>query len=669
VIGRVSYDLAKLVLKVALQLWPLWLFWFSWQAASALWRDLLVLQPDPAASSYLLLYRAWPSAALLGPILLMALGVVAHRLQFAGRTIAIAGILGVLCATALTAWPEWLRLSPYLGNASPLSILRAMDGSIVVASAFGLVAAAVAIEVLRGSSLGRSPTDLQRAPSDNHGHADWLSVKEARKLFPGPDPEHGGIVVGEAYRVDLDRVARRAFDPDDRRTWGQGGTAPLLVDPCRSGPTHALVIAGSGGYKTTSVGVPTLLSWTGSVVVLDPSREVGPMVGRHREAALGHRVLTLDPSDTAAGSFNVLDWIDIASPLAEANVEAVVGWISGETGSSRNRITSGAEFFKESGKALISCILADTLWDETLSPDERSLKRVRQVLVTPEHEMRDVLKRIHQHSRSAMARDLAGTIMGLVAETFSGVYANANRDTRWLSTPAYADLVSGSGFRTSELCAGKLTIFVQIPLKVLQATPALGRVVIGALLNAVYEADGKVRGRVLFLLDEVARLGFMGVIETARDAGRKYGITLLLLYQSLGQLVEQWGREGKQAWYDSTSWRLFAAVQDPDTATELSRMCGEHGVMATSQGDTSGTSGRIGALGSNSSGRSENRSELGRALIRPDELLQDTRADEAFVIVRGSKPIRCGRAIYFRRPDMASKVEASRFGQRPEAAE
>ena len=59
-------------------------------------------------------------------------------------------------------------------------------------------------------------------------------------------------------------------------------------------------------------------------------------------------------------------------------------------------------------------------------------------------------------------------------------------------------------------------------------------------------------------------------LEQARDAGRKYGITLLLLYQSLGQLVEQWGREGKQAWYDSTSWRLFAAIQDPETARELS---------------------------------------------------------------------------------------------------
>jgi len=81
----------------------------------------------------------------------------------------------------------------------------------------------------------------------------------------------------------------------------------------------------------------------------------------------------------------------------------------------------------------------------------------------------------------------------------------------------------------------------------------------------------------------------MGVIEAARDAGRKYGITLLLLYQSLGQVTEQWGREGLRAWYDSTSWRLFAAIQDPETARELSTLCGEHGVVATAQGDTQGT--------------------------------------------------------------------------------
>jgi type IV secretion system protein VirD4 len=164
----------------------------------------------------------------------------------------------------------------------------------------------------------------------------------------------------------------------------------------------------------------------------------------------------------------------------------------------------------------------------------------------------------------------------------------------------------------------------------------------------------------------------MGAIEQARDAGRKYGITLLLLYQSLGQLVEQWGREGKQAWYDSTSWRLFAAIQDPETAKELSAICGEHGVIATAHGDNRGTQARPGGgFASSSSGRSENRAEIRRSLIKPDELLQDTRSDEAFVILRGSRPIRCGRAIYFRRPEWAATVQASRFhrGTGREAAE
>jgi type IV secretion system protein VirD4 len=217
--------------------------------------------------------------------------------------------------------------------------------------------------------------------------------------------------------------------------------------------------------------------------------------------------------------------------------------------------------------------------------------------------------------------------------------------------------------RTADLARGTLTVFLQIPLNVLQSTPAVGRVLVGALLNAAYEADGKVQGRILFLLDEVARLGFMQVIEQARDAGRKYGITLLLLYQSLGQLVAQWGREGKQAWYDSTSWRLFAAVQDPDTARELSAMCGEYGVVATSHGDSEGSQGRAG-LASSSSGRSENRSEVKRALIKPYELLQDTRADEAFVLLRGARPLRCGRAIWFRRPEWQGLLGENRFFQR-----
>ena len=682
-IDRAGYDLLRIALRVAIQLWPLWLFWWAWSFAENFYRDSVLLgsaqigglTPAQMDWNQYLLWRTWPVASLCGPALLMFAGIVVYRTRLLGRLMGIGGIAGMAIATVITVRPEALRLSGLLHQGYAVGdVLSDANASVVIAGMFSVLMVVAGISGLtRPFPVGRRGAPLLlRARSDNFGHAAWLSMRDAQKLFPGPDPAYGGIVVGEAYRVDEDRrVARMAFDPARRASWGRGGSAPLLVDPCRTGPTHALVLAGSGGFKTTSVGIPTLLTWTGSAVVLDPSQEIGPMVGEYRRRTMAHNVVTLDPATAKTAGVNVLDWIDIASPLAESHVAAVVGWITGEV---RPGTSGSGEFFKGSGQDLVACLLADLLWNPTLPPERKTLRALQRRLVTPEDDMRKLLGAIHEESASAMARDLAGTLKGAVAETFSGIYANANRDARWLSTAAYADLVSGGAegalpaMRTADLVAGRTTAFLQIPLTVLQTTPAVGRVLVGALLNAAYQADGRVKGRVLFLLDEVARLGYMQVLEQARDAGRKYGITLLLLYQSLGQLVAQWGREGKQAWYDSTSWRLFAAVQDPDTAKELSAMCGEYGVVATSQGDTEGSQARSG-IASSSSGRSENRSEVKRALIKPDELTHDTRSDEAFVLVRGSKPLRCGRAVWFRRPEWLGLLGANRFHNDRDAAD
>ena len=252
--------------------------------------------------------------------------------------------------------------------------------------------------------------------------------------------------------------------------------------------------------------------------------------------------------------------------------------------------------------------------------------------------------------------------MGLVSETFSGVYGNMSEQTEWLANPAYARLVSGSSFRTSDLVAGKLDLFVNIPMKVLESTPALARVVVGSLLNAVYEADGLLPGgRVVFLLDEVARLGYMSSLARARDAGRKYGITLVMLYQSEGQLREQWGEGGKSAWFESASWRSYAAIGSLEQARAVSEALGEHGVVLSSETSTRGKSARPLEIGTASTGASEQRSERGRRLATVSEILADARADEQFVFVQGRKPLRCGRAIYFRRPEMVARVGENRF--------
>jgi type IV secretion system protein VirD4 len=492
-----------------------------------------------------------------------------------------------------------------------------------------------------------------RSTTDNHGHARWALMPEAQALWPGPNPSFGGVAVGEAYDP---RQAQGSFSPRNPATWGEGGRAPLLVDPCVDGSTHSLVVAGSGSFKTTSA-VSTLLTWTGSVVVLDPAAELGPMLEAARRR-MRHRVFVLSLDHSAACGLNVLDWIDTASPLAETDVRAVVEWICGPPPVAAD---ATAEFFESRGKALMTCLLAHLLWDPDLPPGRKTLRTLRAGVAAPESKLRAILDGIHQHSPSPMARDLAGTLKELEDRTFSGIAATAAAGTDWLSTKAFADLVSGSSFKTADVVDGKTDIFVCLPLKALQSTPGVARCVIGALLNAAYEADGAVSGRTLFLLDEAFRLGRMDIIEIARDAGRKYGITLQLLYQSVGQIVEQWGEAGKRAWYESAAWRAYAAVKDPETARELSETIGNYGVLAWSEAQNSGTHGRQLEVRSRSRGHNVTYSENIRPLIRPEEIMHDLREDAQIVIPKRGRPVLCGRAIYFRRPAFAELAGANRF--------
>ena len=491
------------------------------------------------------------------------------------------------------------------------------------------------------------------AVTDNHGRAEWMSMEKARERFPGVNPAFGGIVIGEAYRVDQDKVADKRFDPENPKTWGEGGIAPLLIDPCREGPTHSLMVIGSGGYKTTTA-VSTLLFWTGSAVVLDPAGEIAPMV-RDARQRMGQEIYEIDPA--LGVGFNVLDWIDVNAPLGPANIDSVVNWACGDAKPGNKN----DDFFDSMSRNVVRCFVGHILADPEAPANLKTLRAVRRAIAMPTEQIRAVLRGIYETSNCAYARQLAGPLCGLVDETFSGVIGNAAELTTWLANDAFSTLVSGISFKSSELLGGKMTIFLKMPLKVLGTTPGVSRTIIGALLNAAYEADGDVSGRILFLLDEAARLGYMKILETARDAGRKYGITMQLLYQSSGQIVDQWGEQGKRAWYDGVSTRSYAAVQDLDTATELENSFGTYGVMASSEGTNTGRSGKTLEASNLSRGSNVSYHEISRPLVRKAELMRNTRDDELFVLVRGMAPLRCGRAIYFRRPELSAQVAANRF--------
>jgi len=572
------------------------------------------------------------------------------NIKAAGWSVATGGFAVIVVA----ALREGSRLSGFAGQVpAGRTLLSYADPATIAGAGTALLAIFFALRVARMGNAAFARSEPRRIQGRRalHGEADWMTMQEAEKLFP----ETGGIVIGERYRVDRDDPAASSFRAGEPTTWGRGGSAPLLCFDGSFGSSHGIVFAGSGGFKTTSVTIPTALKWGGSLVVLDPSNEVAPMVMEHRRKA-GRRVIVLDPKNAQSG-FNALDWIGRHGGTKEEDIAAVASWIMSDNG----RATGVRDdFFRASGLQLLTAMIADVCLSGHTDTKHQTLRQVRANLSEPEPKLRARLQEIYDNSASDFVKENVAAFVNMTPETFSGVYANAVKETHWLSYANYGALVSGSSFSTEELADSETDVFINIDLKTLETHAGLARVIIGSFLNAIYNRDGAIKGRALFLLDEVARLGYMRVLETARDAGRKYGITLTMIYQSIGQLRETYGgRDASSKWFESASWISFAAINDPETADYISRRCG----TTTVEIDQVSRS-----VQSRGSSRTRSKQLASRQLIQPHEVLR-MRADEQIVFTAGNAPLRCGRAIWFRRSDMKSCVGENRFQRRDERAE
>lgn len=556
-------------------------------------------------------------------------------------------LMGGLMVFAAAVLHEALRINSFSAQVQPGALLQYADLYSLGGATGALMVGLFGLKVgLRGNiAFGINRPKRVSGKRAIHGESDWMDNATATRIFP----EDGGIVIGERYRVDKDTVMDVNFNPRHTETWGKGGKAPLIAFDQGFGSTHGLVFAGSGGYKTTSVVIPTCLKYPGSMVVLDPSTEIAPMVSTSRNE-MGQKVICLDPKEPDVG-FNVLDWIGRFGSSTEEDIATVAAWLMSE----RPRIASGSDdFFRTSAEQLITSVIAHVVFsDPDNTSGKRSLHHVRSILTKPEESLKEFLTEIHNTAPNSFVEELVGPFINMTPQTFSGVYATAAKETHWLSYKSYAALVSGNTFDTDIIANGRTTVFLNIDLSTLENHPGMARVIIGASLKAVYNRDGNIGGRVLFMLDEAARLGYMRIIETARDAGRKYGISLLMLFQSLGQMREAFGgRDATSKWFESASWVSFAAINDPDTARYISERCG----MSTIEVEQVSRSSRGGNVSRN---RSRQLSQ--RPLIQPHEVLQ-MRSDEQIVFISGNEPLRCGRAIFFRRSDMIEKVASSRFG-------
>ena len=324
----------------------------------------------------------------------------------------------------------------------------------------------------------------------------------------------------------------------DRSTWGKGGTPPLLTFDGSFGGSHCLIFAGSGGFKTTGSVIPTALTWAGPIVCFDPSTEIVPLVRGHRRDGLGRTVHVLDPAHRSAST----------SPIGSKLAQKRAGYRHPRPVALAEspRARTGADiYFHNQAHNLLTGLLTHVLAPEYAG--ERNLRGLRKLIATPKKTLQELLTRMYNEASSDFVKETVGVFITMPEDTFSSVHSTAAKDTQWLSVPEYATLVCGNAFKATDIAHGAIDVFLNLSTETVKTYPGLARVIVGALINALMQANGAHKERVLFLLDEVNLFGTMQTLETARDEGRKYGVMLMMVYQSIGQLERHFGRDGKAA--------------------------------------------------------------------------------------------------------------------------
>jgi type IV secretion system protein VirD4 len=202
----------------------------------------------------------------------------------------------------------------------------------------------------------------------------------------------------------------------------------------------------------------TLLSYTGSAVVMDIKGELSAVTARRR--ITGQKVFILNPFGLLAehyrergfetfARFNPLLALDPASPLYFVSVQRIVEALVYESG--------GDSHWVQSARDLIA---ARILWlVESCPPEQRTLGNVRAFLTLPAESF---LKEIHRMCAEGSARVQQKAIRFLDSENArenSSIVSTARTQTAFLDDPALCASLAASDFQFADLKTERMTIY------------------------------------------------------------------------------------------------------------------------------------------------------------------------------------------------------------------
>ena len=593
------------------------------------------LREDPKKSSRKLIYDL---TNLIIPVLILIIGIFLSTQKFAEMM----GYNPRYCETPIYILKHGIGKYPAgYPIFNPVVILITMftnpfdhlvQDAIGQAAIPGTICAIIAVFTWLSISIIRS-----RGFNKNehlYGTARWGTKKDLKKF--GLCEDHG-VVLAQQYDAKTEAIINK-----------KGNFGLKMIKPskliCHAGTSHTLVIAPTRSGKGVGTVVPTLTSYTESVIVFDPKGELYNMTAGFRQKF--SRVIKFSPVQMETACFNPLEEVEL-----DENAFRDIGTIltnifqKGEKGGDSN-----SDFFDNNARDLLTGVIFHVLSavNESGRPlykkEDQCIAGVLRIfaraasgtdeegnpLPAGEALLDEMINSKHIDKNGVVSDYIHGIVLDVAMsakqqheKVRSDIMQTVQSKLNLFRDPFIRHVTSHSDFKLSDFYESKepLSLYLTLPFGDVDRIMPVFQLIIDFIVRRFSsgelragEKEKVLKHPILFMIDEFPVLGNMKFLATSLGILAGYGLRFYLVVQAYQQLVKIYGQEN--TFIDNCRYILIYAPNNPQDAEKFSKMIGKKSV-AKENLSVSGSRYAVALNNLNTSSQ-----EIAVDLINPDELMK-----------------------------------------------